>query len=587
MTLVDRPPLGAHLDDAGGVTFRCFASARACAVRLVGEDGAILIEQDLHGLGDGYFEGHVRDAAEGSLYYFLVDGKCLPDPYARELPQGVHGPGRVARSRYEFRHAPPSRSRSELVIYELHVGTFTEAGTFASALARLPALAELGVTAIQLMPVASFEGERGWGYDGVALYAPHVAYGSPDDLRRLVDEAHGLGLNVILDVVYNHFGPAGNYLAAYAADYFSEEVSNVWGQAPNFELPALRQLVLDNARYWFEEFGFDGLRLDATHAIVDRSPTHVLEDLVAIARSCRPERWLIAEDDRNLASLITHTGLTALWADDFHHQVRATFTGERAGYFRAFEPGVRGLALAINSGWIYSGQLHPVRNQRRGTSAAELPAETLVYCIQNHDQVGNRAVGDRFPPGESFRAASVLLLFLPMTPLLFMGQEWAATTPFLYFTDHEPELGRLVTEGRRREFAEFMQAIDADSPKQVPDPQDRETFVASKLRWDERGQPEQAATLALYRALLALRRNDEVWSCVTREGLVAQALDAVLVVRRTCPAGVRVLLLNLGERPLSLTSLAAEVGLRSYSVQIASSRVEELLPPRTAVVLAA
>jgi maltooligosyltrehalose trehalohydrolase len=474
-----------------------------------------------------------------------------------------------------------------LVIYELHVGTFTQSGTFAGVIERLPDLVALGVTAIELMPVAAFAGERGWGYDGVALYAPHAAYGTPDELRQLVDEAHGLGLSVLLDVVYNHFGPAGNYLTAYSPVYFSEEVHNAWGQAPNYAHPVMRKLVLENARYWLEEFGFDGLRLDATHAILDPSPLHVLDELVEQVRSIEPPRWLIAEDERNFAALVTQVGVSAVWADDFHHQVRVTLTGERGGYYAAFQPSVHGLAEVINRGWLYSGQVNPVTGERRGTSADDLPAQALVYCIQNHDQVGNRAMGDRFPPGESYRAASLLLLFLPMTPVLFMGQEWSATTPFLYFTDHEPELGHLVSEGRRREFAGFSEFSDPDAQERIPDPQARETFMASKLRWSERELPEQARTLELFRSALALRRTDPVWVAGTRKELRAEAVAGALVVKRSRGEARRILIMNLGVSGVSLAQLAEHLQLPVYDVQLRSSLDRgDVVPPGTAVVLA-
>jgi len=509
------------------------------------------------------------------------------DPYARALPLGVHGPARVTRAHYERRHSLPRRRLAELAIYELHIGTFTPAGTFAAATERLEDLAALGVTAVQLMPVAAFAGERGWGYDGVALYAPHAPYGCPDDLRRLVDEAHRLGLSVLLDVVYNHFGPAGNYLAAYSPEYFSENEYNVWGRAPNYAHPAMRRLILDNARYWLDEFGFDGLRLDATHAINDHSSRHLLEELANIARTFDPPRWLIAEDERNLAELVTRVGLSAVWADDFHHQVRVTLTDERSGYYAAYEPSTRDLAEAINRGWIYTGQVYPPTGKRRGTSADDLPAEAFVYCIQNHDQVGNRAMGDRFPPGELFRSASLLLLFLPMTPLLFMGQEWAATTPFLYFTDHDPELGRQIRDGRRREFADFKEFSDPETQANIPDPQDRATFLNSKLSWSERHQPEHARTLELYRAALGLRRTDPVWRGAKRDSLFAEVVSGALVVHRSLGAARRVFVMNLTSSELSIAALHTPLQLEGSVVQLSSVELSgDVLPPGAALVLA-
>jgi maltooligosyltrehalose trehalohydrolase len=492
-------------------------------------------------------------------------------------------------SDYAFKHLPPARPLRAQVIYELHIGTFTEQGTFDAARLRLPELVELGITTVELMPVAAFAGERGWGYDGVALFAPHAAYGTPDQLRELVDAAHELDLGMILDVVYNHFGPSGNYLGAYSSRYFSDEFSNAWGKAPNFAEPALRQLVLDNARYWLREFSFDGLRLDATHAIVDTSPQHILVELVSVARELSPPQLLIAEDDRNLAELVTVSGLDALWADDFHHQLRVTLSGERAGYYAAYQPSTQGVADVINRGWFYVGQPHPLSGEPRGTSPRELSAEALVYCIQNHDQVGNRALGDRLEAAigyDAFRAASLLLLFLPATPLLFMGQEWAASTPFLYFTDHEAELGALVREGRRREFAAFPDFSDEAGREKIPDPQAIATFEASKLRWSERAGPEHRATLELYRAALALRRSDVVLSSSGRPELLAETFGDLLVVYRWHGHQCRAVAFNFGRERLPQHELTSHLRMRAPKVVLQScADLGDGLPARSAVLL--
>jgi maltooligosyltrehalose trehalohydrolase len=572
------------------VRFATFAQAASCAVRLVDANEVELAQVEMEDLGDGYFQVSIPGLQPGALYWFVVDGKPLPDPYARCLPRGVHGPAAIVASTYAFQHLPPMRKLSQHVIYELHIGTFSEAGTFAGAQSLLPALVELGVTTIELMPVAAFAGERGWGYDGVALYAPHSAYGTADELRELVDQAHGLGLSVLLDVVYNHFGPSGNYLASYSPSYFSSDLHNAWGAAPNFAEPALRNLVLDNARYWLREFGFDGLRLDATHAILDTSPKHILSELAELAHELLPRQILIAEDERNRAELVTLLGLDALWADDFHHQLRVTLSGERTGYYADYEPSAQGVADVINRGWLFTGQRSAVSGLARGTSADALPAAAFVYCIQNHDQVGNRAHGDRLSArisAEAFRAASMLLLFLPMTPLLFMGQEWAASTPFLYFTDHEPELGEKVREGRRREFAAFPEFADEAARERIPDPQAQATFRASKLRWAEREQPEHLATLELYRAALALRRDDPVLAGSGREELLAQASGEVLMVQRWRGNERRVLVMNFGREPIRLESLAPQLRLRQSRALLQSSQGDSsVVGPYGALLLA-
>jgi maltooligosyltrehalose trehalohydrolase len=327
--------LGAHVEGEG-TRFSLYATeARECGVRVFDRELKAIASHPMRGAGEGFFELYLPGLGHGTLYKFALDGRELPDPYARFLPYGVHGPAQVWEPRHAFRHGDGiARPLSEQVIYELHVGTFTRAGTYEAAATQLAELAALGVTTLELMPVASFAGKRGWGYDGVAMFAPFAPYGSPDDLRAFVDEAHGQGLAVLLDVVYNHFGPAGNYLAAYSAAYFTREVQNAWGDAPNFAHPAMRSYVLGNVHYWLSEFRFDGLRLDAAHAIVDRSPKHVLKELVEHARSLSPHKTLIAEDDQNDPRLVQELGLDAVWADDFHHQVRVTLTGERDGYYQ-------------------------------------------------------------------------------------------------------------------------------------------------------------------------------------------------------------------------------------------------------------
>jgi maltooligosyltrehalose trehalohydrolase len=555
------PGPGAHPDD-GGTSFVAFTTrARACAVRLYDEAGSERATHPLAAVGDGFFEGRLEGVGPGARYRFVLDGEVLPDPFARYLPFGVDGPAMVVAPRHGWKHgAGVSRPLREHVIYELHVGTFTEEGTYDGVRARLPYLAGLGITAIELMPLAAFPGRRGWGYDGVALFAPFAPYGTPEQLQTLIDEAHGHGLAVFLDVVYNHFGPHGNYLAAYSPDYFTRDIKTAWGDAPDFRRAPMRRLVLDNARYWLTEFRFDGLRLDAIHAIEDPSPTHILADLAREIAAIQPGKLLIAEDERNDVLPVSGFGLHGLWADDFHHHVRVTLTGEGDGYYRAYQAGAAAVAEAIRGGWSFQGQEYAPTGKPRGKPAPSLPAEAFIYCIQNHDQVGNRALGDRLCHTVSFDAycaASALLLFLPMTPLLFMGQEWAASTPFAYFTDHEPELGRLVSEGRRAEFRGFRAFSDPAARERIPDPQAPATFEQSRLRWDEREERGHAAVLEVYRRLLALRREDPVLRAAGRDGLQAEARGPVLIVRRFSAEGERLLVANLSGEP-------APVGLEPH-----------------------
>jgi maltooligosyltrehalose trehalohydrolase len=552
-SFADARPLGAF-PSGGSTRFALFSTtAQRCEVRLFDHDQRVLRGEPLAPTGDGYYEAVLSGIGPGALYKFVLDGRELPDPYARFLPFGVHGPAEVVQSTYTWRHGQGCpRPLREHVLYELHVGTFTEAGTFEAVRERLRHLAALGVTALELMPVSAFPGACGWGYDGVAHYAPFAGYGRPDQLRALVDEAHGYGLAVFLDAVYNHFGPSGNYLTAYSPLYFRHDVRNAWGDAPNFAHPIVRRYIIDNARYWLNEFRFDGLRLDATHAIIDPSAWHILRELAQEVARLEPHKLLIAEDERNNPGLVEELGLDAIWADDFHHEVRVTLTGEQDGYYRAYRGGPRAIAETIRGGWCYCGQTYAPTGHPRGQAAPRLPAEAFVYCIQNHDQVGNRACGDRLNhviPEEAYGAVSALLLFLPMTPLLFMGQEWAASTPFQYFTDHEAELGVLVSEGRRAEFKGFAAFSDAASCDAIPDPQSPRTFLGSKLRWQELDEPEHRRVLELYRRLLHLRRTDPVMRSSGRATLEVEDHDQLLTVRRWSAAGDRVLLVNLSPQP--------------------------------------
>lgn len=553
----DRPKLGA-LVEGDHTRFSLFScSATRCSVRLFDASGRRTRERELDALGGGYFSAQLPGAGHGTRYKFVLDERELTDPYARFLPEGVHGAAMVVEPSHRFEHQRPApRPLFEHVLYELHIGTFTPEGTYSAAAQKLRYLADLGITLLELMPLSSFPGARGWGYDGVAHFAPYAPYGDPDSLRRFIDQAHGCGLGVIIDVVYNHFGPSGNYLGAYSPRYFTKEYQNAWGESPHyFELP-MRRYVVDNALYWLEEFECDGLRLDAVHAIFDPSPVHIIRELTDAVRARVPHALLFAEDERNDPADVEQLGCDAIWADDFHHQLRVTLTGERDGYYAAYEPGVAGLARVIERGWLYEGQDFASPGRVRGQPADTLPAEAFVYCIQNHDQIGNRALGTRLCHDtalDSYCLASVLLLFLPMTPLIFMGQEWAASTPFLFFTDHDQELGALVTAGRHREFAHFAAFSSEQGRLSIPDPQAWETLERSRLRWDESALEPHAKVVELYRELLLLRRNDAVLArrC-TREDLVTCAQGELLAIRRSAGdgSGTRLLLANFGTRDL-------------------------------------
>jgi maltooligosyltrehalose trehalohydrolase len=467
----------------------------------------------------GWWECRVPEAGPGTDYAFSLDGgPPRPDPRSAFQPCGIGGPSRVvdhtafAWSDSDWRGMPLAGS----VLHECHVGTFSAEGTFDGAIEHLAHLTEVGIDIIELLPVSEFSGGRGWGYDGVDLFAPHHAYGGPDGLKRLVDAAHGRGLGVIMDVVYNHLGPAGNYLPEFGP-YFSAEHRTHWGDAINFDGPGsdeVRRFVIDNAIMWLRDYQCDGLRIDAVHAFADDSALGILEELAAkiavLAAQLGRPLFLIAESDRNNPRFVrSHDaggyGLDAAWADEWHHALHAALTGERSGYYQDFGP-LELLAKALRQAWVYDGIYSPYRQRVHGRSPAGLSGSQFVVCTQNHDQVGNRAAGERSSALMSqgrLRVAAALLLTSPFVPMLFQGEEWGATTPFLYFTGHDdPELGRAVSEGRRAEFAAF----DWD-PADVPDPQDRSAFERSKLDWTEPTISGHASLLAWYRALIDLRRR--------------------------------------------------------------------------------
>ena len=491
---------------------------------------------------NGYWVGRFGDVSPGARYRFRIDGdpaRTFPDPASRYQPEGVHGPSEVVdESAFRWTDAdwtPPSLD--SLVIYELHVGTFTPQGTFAAAMSKLPYLKELGVTAIELMPVADFPGERNWGYDGVALFAPARCYGGPDDLRALVDAAHRHGLAVLLDVVYNHFGPDGAYANAFSEHYFTDAHRSPWGDGVNLDddqSREVRRFFIENAVYWVNDFHIDGLRLDATHALKDESRPHFLAELTATVREHAAHPVvLVAEDHRNLESLLRPVptgglGFDVVWADDFHHQVRVHTAGDTEGYYGDFTGSMRDLADTIRHGWFYRGQMSAYLGHRRGSDTSRLLPRQFVVCIQNHDQIGNRADGARLHhqiDPAAYRAATALLLLAPQTPLLFMGQEWAASTPFLFFTDHHAELGRMVTEGRREEFSAFAAFADPAVRARIPDPQAADTFGRSRLRWEEAAREPHAGVLRLYQRLLALRRDGAPWHARTPESYRVDLLD--------------------------------------------------------------
>jgi len=508
--------LGARVLDRG-VAYRVWApKANAVSVEIMPFDGQGRVVT-LNALSDGYHAGTDPEGRAGDRYQFLLDGKGpYADPVSRAQEGSVTGPSVVidpssfSWTDQEYQR-PPFR---DLVIYEIHIGTFTKEGTFRAAIERLDHLKEIGISAIELMPIADFPGERNWGYDGVLLYAPARCYGTPDDLRAFVDAAHARGLAVILDVVYNHFGPDGNQIPQFSDNYFSDRHKTPWGAALNFDGEVsgpVRDFYKSNPPYWMREFHIDGFRFDAAHEIIDESKTHILAEMTDAIHELGG--YAIAEDDRNDNLMITPTtdggyGFDAVWADDFHHTTRVSLTGEQAAYFANFGGTPEEIARTLRQGWLYCGQMQKVPPEARGTEGGHLPPQRFIHCISNHDQVGNRALGERLhhlTTPEAYRTLSALLCLSPYTPLIFMGQEWAASTPFLFFTDHSGELGEKITEGRKKEFASFDEFNEPTEQDRIPDPQDAETFAASKLRWDETSADLHAQFLTLYKDCLLVR----------------------------------------------------------------------------------
>jgi malto-oligosyltrehalose trehalohydrolase len=519
-------PFGAVLCADGGVAFRLWApGARRIDVRLAGSAARTI---PMTGPHDGWYAARSDTAGAGTLYQFVIDGELVvPDPASRFQPRDVHGPSEVVDPAAFDWHDTAWRGRPwhETVLYELHVGTFTPAGTYGAAAARLDYLADLGITAVELMPLGECPGARNWGYDGVLLFAPEHTYGRPEDLKAFVQAAHDRGLMVFVDVVYNHFGPEGNHLHRYAPQFFTERHATPWGAAIDFDGPhsrTVRDFFIHNALYWIEEFHVDGLRLDAVHAIHDDSRPDILTELAAAVHHAAPDRHvhLVLENDDNTARNLerdaagTARAYAAQWNDDVHHVLHVLTTGETGGYYAdhaAAAPARLGRTLA--EGFDYQGEHSPHRGRRRGQPSAHLPPTAFVSFLQNHDQIGNRAMGERIgslAPAEALRAAVAIVLLSPSIPLLFMGEEWNAPQPFVFFCDVGPALADAVREGRRREFAHFPAFADEAAHARIPDPLTLATYESAKLDWSLLSDRTHGAWLDHHRSLLAIRRREIV-----------------------------------------------------------------------------
>jgi maltooligosyltrehalose trehalohydrolase len=575
---------GAEIVPGPGARFRLWAPALD-AVSLRSE--ATGTTEPMTPAGDGWFELVTDLIKVGETYLFqLPNGMRVPDPAARAQQGDVHGPSRlVDPASYQWQNGNwQGRPWEEAIIYELHTGTFTQEGTFAGIARKLDDLVELGITAVELMPVAQFSGNRSWGYDGVLLYAPHLAYGGPEALKKLIDAAHARGLMVLLDVVYNHFGPEGNYLNSYAPDFFHPERHTPWGAAIAYDRDPARRFFIENACYWIEEYRFDGLRLDAIDQIRDESEPTILEEIALEVRKRAGDRYvhLTTEDDRNIVGLLERRGTSPKfydgeWNDDFHHAAHVIATGESDGYYRDYIEGPTAkMARALAEGFVYQGEASEFRDgASRGEPSAGLPPTAFIDFLQNHDQVGNRALGERLDTlarPQPVEALTAILLLSPSIPLLFMGEEWGETRPFYFFTDFHGELARKVRDGRRNEFRRWRSFQDEKSRQSIPDPNAESTFQASKLDWRKSREPASAQRLDRVGRLLDIRRREIAPRLVGGSGNAANvflASDWGLAVQwRLGDGSVLSISANLQDEawtvPAILAQQAEEVGRLVY-----------------------
>jgi maltooligosyltrehalose trehalohydrolase len=557
-----RLPVGAEVQPDGGTHFRVWApEPRDLVLRVSVRNNDwrdVVLDREPH----GYYSALVPDADAGDRYWYRVDGNDLPDPASRFQPEGPFGPSEIVdpdRFRWTDREWRGAQIRGQ-VIYEMHVGTFTPGGTWRSAMERLPQLAEIGITTIEVMPVAEFPGRFGWGYDGVLLYAPTRLYGSPDDLRAFIDRAHALHLGVILDVVYNHIGPEGSVFSRFARNYFTSKYDNEWGEALNFDgadSAPVREYFTWNAAYWVNEFHFDGLRLDATQSIHDSSDEHVIVSIGTKARAAARTRdiLLITENEPQDVRMLQPIeeggyGLDAAWNDDFHHSASVALTGRNEAYYADHRGLPQEFVSSAKYGYLYQGQWYGWQKQNRGADARRIQPAAFVNFIENHDQLANSGNGSRMrlrtAPGR-YRAMTALLVLMPGTPMLFQGQEFGASTPFFYFADHAPDLASAVQKGRVEFLSQFQSLSSPEMRERMPVPHDQATFERARLNWDE--WDAHAESRRLHADLIALRRSDRAFNQQTAGAVDGAVLaEEAFALRFTTPDAVdeRLLLVNLG-----------------------------------------
>ncbi|MGQ3887623.1 malto-oligosyltrehalose trehalohydrolase [Legionella sp. CNM-1927-20] len=551
-------PIGAELINKG-VHFRVWAPKRNKVTLILNNNK----ERGIHlaSEGNGYFSSFISAAKEGDLYGFQLDedAKIYPDPASRYQPNGPHYSSEIINPK-KFKWTDENWQgikKEDAIIYEIHIGTFTQEGTFLSAADHLDYLADLGITVIEMMPIAEFAGEFGWGYDGVDLFAPMHTYGKPDDLRHFINRAHELNIGVILDVVYNHLGPDGNYLRQFSDSYFSDKYTTDWGEAINFEdnATAVREYFLANAKYWIDEYHFDGLRIDASQNIYDASKIHILQEISEVIRQVAPNRsiYLIAENEPQNSDYVRPVsqggfGFDALWNDDFHHTAQVLLTGKREAYYTDYNGCPQEFISVIKYGFLYQGQWYKWQKKTRGKPTFDLASTCFINFLENHDQIANSVYGDRIHKKANpalLRAMTAYLLLAPQTPLLFQGQEFATSSPFNYFADHKSEIAEQVYRGRLEFFRQFPSVRTPEVRASMPSPIDRETFISSKLDLSEREQND--TWYQLHKDLIALRKTDQVFTGYTSKQLDGAMLsNQAFVIRFFSKQGDRLMIINLG-----------------------------------------